>query len=69
MSVQFDTDSQGIPKFTSRTVLGQAQTPGMVSWLIRKGIIKDESQAGGLLVGVVLFNIIVTGVVVYLYVL
>ncbi len=65
-NVEFGSDQS---QFTSRSILGQPQVPGMVAWLMRKGIIKNESQAGGLLVGVVLFNIIVTGLVIYFYVL
>ncbi len=65
-NVDFNVDQ---PQFRSRAVLGQPQRPGIVAWLLKKGIIKDESQAGGLLVGVVLFNIVVTGIVIYFYVL
>ena len=40
---------------------------GMTGWLINKGIIKDESQGKGVLLGVVVFNLVVTLFVVYYF--
>lgn len=67
MPVEFDTDNQS-NRYTSRTILGQAQVPGMVAWLIKKGFIKDESQAGKFLMGIVFTNIIITLAVLYYFV-
>ncbi len=36
-------------RFQSRVVLGIPQTPGMVNFLMSKGVIKNEKQAGNLL--------------------
>ncbi len=76
--IQFDTDQIQYSRPT-RLVTNQQQLngvgfgsgggKGMAGWLVRKGIIKDESQAGGILIGVVIFNFILTGVVIYLFVL
>ena len=68
-NIEFETDQEISSQFKSRTVLGRPQVPGMAAWLMKKGIIKDESQAGGVLVGIVLFNIVVTIVVIYFFVL
>ncbi len=42
---------------------------GMAGWLLRKGIIKDESQAKGILLGIVVFNILAIILVVYKFIL
>jgi hypothetical protein len=65
MSIQFDTDQV---QYKSRSVLGQAQIPGMAAWLMKKGIIKEEAQAGGVLVGIVCMNCILIGLVLYFFV-
>ena len=66
-NIEFETDQ--IPQFRSRQTLGSPQMPAMAAWLIKKGIIKDESQAGGVLVGIIMFNILLTAVVIYFFVL
>jgi hypothetical protein len=35
--------------FRSRTILGNAETPKMINFLINKGIVKDQKTAGKLL--------------------
>ena len=65
--IEFDADNRQ-QQFTSRAVLGQQQVPGMAAWLMKKGIIKDESKAGTILVGIVIFNIIVTAIVVAVFI-
>ena len=41
---------------------------GMAGWLVRKGIIQEESQAKGILLGVVVLNIILTVFVIYYFI-
>ncbi len=60
-------DQQG--KFTSRAVLGQSQVPGMAAWLVKKGIIKDESNAKGILVAIVVADFVIAALVIYFFVL
>jgi hypothetical protein len=80
--IEFDTDQQGLPsasassygskydsQFTSRTVFGQQEVPGMAAWLIRKGIISNESQAKALLISLVCINFIIAALVIYFFVL
>jgi hypothetical protein len=69
MGVEFEQDYRPTTSYTSRTVLGQAQVPGMANWLLKKGVIKEESQAKGVLVGIMIINFIVMGFVVYKFVL
>lgn len=66
-NIQFETDQ---PQFrsTQQASFNQSQTSGMTAWLIRKGIIKDESQAGAILGGVVIFNFLLTALVIYFFV-
>ena len=67
--VKFDTDQQStISQFKSRTVLGQPEVPGMSAWLMKKGIIKDEGKAGGILVAIVLFNFCLAAFLIYYFV-
>lgn len=77
--IQFDTDQIQYTRPT-RLVNNQPQNSanyggpsgsgkGMAGWLVRKGLIKDESQAGGILIGVVIFNLALTGLVIYFFVL
>jgi hypothetical protein len=67
MSVEFESD-QFQSQYRSRTVLGQPQVPGMASWLMKKGIIKEESKAGGVLIGLVVFNFVATAILIYYFV-
>ena len=67
MSIEFEGDFTPA-QFRSRTVLGQPQMPGMAAWLIKKGIIKSENGAKGVLIGIVFMNIILTFLVIYLFV-
>lgn len=67
MPIEFESD-QLQNQFRSRTVLGQPQVPGMASWLMKKGIIKDESKAGNILIGIVIFNFLLTAFLIYYFV-
>ncbi len=68
-NVEFEGDYRPPPRFTPGTGFSSSQATGMAGWLLKKGIIKDESQANGVLTGVVIFNIIVTAFVIYYLVL
>lgn len=37
-------------KIKSRVILGQMETPGMIKFLIQKGIVKNEKTAQGILI-------------------
>lgn len=67
MPIEFESD-QFQNQFRSRTVLGQPQVPGMASWLMKKGIIKNESSAGKILIGIVVFNFLVMIILFYYFV-
>ncbi len=47
----------------------QVSSGGMAGWLVKNGLIKEESQAKSLLLGVVIFNILITVLVVYFFIL
>ena len=76
-NVQFDSDDQqaalmkarSAAGFTSRAVLGQSQVPGMATWLLKKGIIKNESNAKGILIAIVIADFVVAALVIYFFVL
>lgn len=64
MSVEFEVDQQ---KFKSKTAFGRKGTTGIAGWLIEKGIVKDETQASSLLTIIVALNLILTGVIIYYF--
>lgn len=50
MGIEFEENNLSESnRFKSRVVLGIPQTPGMVNFLIGKGVIKNEKQAGNFL--------------------
>lgn len=74
-NVQFEEDFNSRQP-TSSNVQGGFVNPyvsqssrGMAGWLVSKGIIKEESQAKGILLGVVVFNMVVTLFVVFYFLL
>jgi hypothetical protein len=67
MSVEFESD-QFQNQYRSRTVLGQPQVPSMASWMMKKGIIKDESKAGNILIGIVILNFAITAFLIYYFI-
>ncbi len=69
MGVEFEQDYKPTTSYTSRTVFGQPQVPGMAAWLMRKGVIKEESQAKSVLIGIMIINFVVMGFVIYKFVL
>ncbi len=42
--------------FKSRAILGEARTPGMVTWLVKKGLVKSEVAAGRVLLAVTVIS-------------
>jgi hypothetical protein len=82
--IEFDADIQGNPRYGNRPVNGVnitgggmggqyvqpgASRIGMVNWLIRHGIITGESSAKTLLIGLVVFNFVAAGLILYFFVL
>ncbi len=78
--VQFDTDQQNYSPInaayrgstsaaTGYGGYGQSQATGMTGWLIRHHIISNETQGKAILFGIVFLNLILTGFVVYKYIL
>lgn len=65
-NIQFEADQS---QLRNRQVFNQTSTAkGMTGWLIEKGIIKDESQAGVVLGGIVVLNLVLTAVVIYFFI-
>ncbi len=67
-NIEFDTDQQ----FRKQAYAGQLQRNsgrGMAGWLVKKGIIKDETQASGILIFVVIINFALMAFLVYKFVL
>ena len=70
--IDFDTDMSArsdAGHFTSRTILGRPELPGMAGWLMQKGIIKSETSAHGFMLGLIIFNLVVAVLVFYFFVL
>jgi hypothetical protein len=74
--IEFDTDEQGMSanasassQFTSRSVFGKQEVPGMAAWLMKKGIISNETQAKGILIGIVVVDFIIAGIIFYYFVI
>jgi hypothetical protein len=40
----------------------------MASWMMKKGIIKDESKAGNILIGIVILNFAITAFLIYYFI-
>jgi hypothetical protein len=73
-NVEFDTDTDNNPLYSSRTGYGQNQarsvgSVGMAHWLISHGLVNSESGAKSILIGVVAVNFILMGLVLYFFVL
>jgi len=66
-NVQFDMDQKGVS--ASQTIMNQSRVPGMAAWLVRKGIIKNESSAKSALIGIVFTDFIIAAIIIYLFVL
>lgn len=69
MSVEFEGDFKASQYGNRNMTPGSSQVGGMAGWLIRKGIIQQESQAKALLLLIVAINFIVMIAVIIKYVL
>ena len=77
--VQFDTDQQNYSPINAAYRGGtggavgygynQSQATGMTGWLIRHHIISTETQGKAILFGVVILILILTGFVIYNFIL
>lgn len=82
-NIEFEADFENNPHYARRTAdsntvvsggvpIMQGQEPsrvGMISWLIRHGIINKESSARGFLIALIALNFIATGLILYFFVL
>lgn len=70
--VQFETDIEKAPsRFApqQQNELGQQKYGGgLTNWLVNKKIIKDESQAKVILIGIFILNVLLTLFVIYFFV-
>lgn len=67
-NIEFDADQQ----FRRQAYASQLQRNsgrGMAGWLVKKGIIKDESQASGIFVIVIVINCAIAAFLIYKFVL
>ncbi len=66
-NIEFDADQQ----FRRQVYAGQQQrsSSGMARWLVKKGIIKDESQASGIFLIVIVINFVIATYLIYKFVL
>lgn len=72
-NVEFETDfEKGPSRYAPQQInkLGQQKYGGSItSWLVNKGVIKDESQSKAILIGILIFNMVITTFVLYFFVL
>ncbi len=59
VDVKFDEEDSG-PHYTSRRILGEGVKPSMIGFLIKLGIVKNEQQAGYLLMGIIVVCFAIT---------
>jgi len=55
--------------FTSRAIFSEKQIPVMASWLVRKAVIKNLSQAKKVIIGLVVFDFVAAAIITYIFVL
>jgi hypothetical protein len=75
--IEFDTDQQGLSnasssgssQFKSPSVFGRPEVSGMAAWLIKKGIISNETQAKAILMSIVVIDFVIAGIVFYFFVI
>ena len=53
--------------FTSRVILGLPEVPGMAAWLKKKGIIRHETQARRILIGIITVDFVLALLVFYFF--
>lgn len=55
-------------KIKSRSLLGQAEVPGMTKFLMRKGIVKNEKSANALLFAIITLSLLASAFVLMVFV-
>lgn len=50
-------------KIKSRSVFGQAESPAMIRYMMKKGIVKNEKTANGILFGVIIVSLLASAYV------
>ena len=60
--VQFEDQGQ---EFTSRKIFGESVKPKMVASIMKMGVVKDEKQAGQVLLAIMFLSILATLYVLY----
>lgn len=63
-NVQFEEDNIGLGQMRQNV----NQYGALTAWLIKTGIIKDESQSKGVLLFVLFLNLVVTGLIIYYFI-
>jgi len=67
-NVEFDTDIQGNPLYSSKTGSNpSAGSVGMAKWLIEHGWADGSSGAQALLIGIVVVNFVIAGLILYFF--
>ncbi len=56
-NVEFQDESSG--QYRSRVVFGQPQTPAVIRFIVKTGIVKDEKKAGVLLISLISISFLV----------
>ena len=66
MEVQFEEERlNNSYAFRSRKILGEPVRPGLVLWLVKKGIVRSEKRAGYLILALIILCLIISLVIVY----
>lgn len=69
-SVEFnDEGGAGRPSLLYSKFQASNQSPKMVAWLKNHGLVKDDSQANGILLGITITAVVLTIVVIVAFVL
>jgi hypothetical protein len=67
-NVEFDTDSQSM-NYAYRSMSQQSQNKGLTGLIIKMGLAKDENGAKLVMIGILAFNLIVTGFILFKFIL
>lgn len=65
MSVEFEEQGYTGTHFTSRAILGAPEQPAMVRFLYKKGLVKNEKQAGNFLFVSIFLLLIISGAILF----
>ena len=63
-NVQFEEDNIGLGQMRQNV----NQYGALTAWLIKTGIIKDESQSKGVLLFIFFLNLVATGLIIYYFI-